>query len=71
MFGQLGAPGSAQLTRMAGSSPRPAKAECDISRRYTVNYLTKRFSRSRCGSEAWVGVVEPVWEAAKSKGVTA
>ena len=42
---------------------------CDICRRYAtlrltglpdVDYPTHRFSCSRCGSEAWVCVVEPV-----------
>jgi hypothetical protein len=44
---------------------------CDICRRYAtlrhtglldVDYRTKRFSCSRCGSEAWVCVVEPIKE---------
>jgi len=44
---------------------------CDLCRRYAtlrltglldVDYRTKRFSCSRCGSEAWVCVVEPVKE---------
>jgi hypothetical protein len=44
---------------------------CDLCRRYAtlrltglldVDYRTKRFSCSRCGSEAWMCVVEPVKE---------
>ena len=44
---------------------------CDVCRRYAtlrltglldVDYRTKRFSCSRCGSEAWVCLVEPVKE---------
>ena len=44
---------------------------CDLCRRYAhlrltglldVDYRTKRFSCSRCGSEAWVCVIEPVRE---------
>ena len=49
----------------------PMWVRCDICRRYAqlrlrglldVDYRTKRFSCSRCGSEAWVCVVEPVKE---------
>jgi len=49
----------------------PMWVRCDLCRRYAhlrltglldVDYRTKRFSCSRCGSEAWVCLVEPVKE---------
>ena len=49
----------------------PMWVRCDLCRRYAhlrltglldVDYGTKRFSCSRCGSEAWVCLVEPVKE---------
>jgi hypothetical protein len=49
----------------------PMWVRCDTCRRYAslrltglldVDYRTKRFTCSRCGSEAWVCVVEPIKE---------
>lgn len=50
----------------------PMWVRCDLCRRYgrfrmvdglaDVDYRTKRFSCSRCGSEAWLCVVEPIKE---------
>ncbi len=49
----------------------PMWVRCDVCRRYAplrltglldADYRTKRFSCSRCGSAAWVCVVEPVRE---------
>jgi hypothetical protein len=49
----------------------PMWVRCDLCRRYAhlrltdlldVDYRTKRFSCSRCGSEAWVCVIEPIKE---------
>src|SRR4029450_6837628 len=49
----------------------PMWVRCDLWSRYAhlrltdlldVDYRTKRFSCSRCGSEAWVCVIEPIKE---------